>query len=115
MGVHIAPCSHVLLWPFPHMVRLQRGSEQMYCLHTHKACTRIQAPQGTFPDKSYIVQKSTCYAYVGVGVKYIRVHASKDDTSRDFLGGSVIKNPSCHARDTASIRGQGPEIPQVSG
>ena len=56
-----------------------------------------------------------CYAYVGVGVKYIRVHASKDDTSRDFLGGSVIKNPSCHARDTAAIRGHGTRIPQVSG
>ena len=24
VGVHIAPCSHVLLWPFPHMVRFRR-------------------------------------------------------------------------------------------
>lgn len=49
--------------------------------------------------------------YVGVGVKYVRVHASKDDTSRDFLGGSVIKNPPCSAGDTAAIRGQETKTP----
>ena len=46
-----------------------------------------------------------------MGVKYVRVHASKDDASGDFLGGSVIKNPPCNAGDTAAIRGQGTKIP----
>ena len=111
-GGHIAPCSHVLLWSFPHTVRLQRGSEQMYCSHT-QTCAHIQASQCTFPDKSYMVHKSMCY--VGVGVKHAWVPACKDDTFGDFLGAPVIKNPPCNAGDTAGSRGQGAKIPQVSG
>ena len=49
--------------------------------------------------------------HMSMGVKYVRVHASKDDASGDFLGGSVIKNPPCNAGDTAAIRGQGTKIP----
>ena len=35
--------------------------------------------------------------------------------SKEFLGGPVVKNLPCNARDASSIIGQGTNIPHVAG
>ena len=35
--------------------------------------------------------------------------------SKEFLGGPVVKNLPCNARDAGSIIGQGTNIPHVAG
>ena len=39
----------------------------------------------------------------------------KDDNSRDFPAGPVVKNLPCNAGDTGSVPGQGTKIPYATG
>ena len=42
-------------------------------------------------------------------------HEAVLKTERDFLGGPVVKNLPCNARDMALIPGQRTQVPQASG